>query len=137
MPEDWNQRIIEEFRANGGKVGGQFEGAPMILVHHTGRVSGTERVNPLVYLEDGDAFAVFASAAGAPDDPDWYKNLVARPTTTVEVGGETFEVAVREATGDERDAIYERQKQRMPGFAEYETKAAPRRIPVLLLERKP
>ena len=133
---DWNQQIIDEFRANGGKVGGQFEGAPMILVHHKGRKSGTERVNPLVYrpLDDGN-FAIFASKAGAPEDPEWYLNLQANPDTTVEVGTETIAVRARTAEGAERDAIYEAQKAAMPGFAEYEQKAAPRVIPVVVLER--
>ncbi len=131
---DWNQKIIEEFRANGGRVGGQFEGAPMILVHHTGARSGTERVNPLVYRPVGEAFAVFASAAGAARDPDWYRNLVAHPDTTVEVGGATVAVRARVLTGEERSRVWEAQKAGNPGFAEYETKAAPREIPVVLLE---
>lgn len=133
---DWNAKIIAEFRANGGKVGGPFDGAPMILVHHKGRRSGTERVNPLVYQPlDGGSMAIFASAAGAPEHPDWYHNLTASPDTTVEVGDETFTVHVHEAQGDERSAIWERQMQLSPGFAEYETKAAPRQIPVLVLDR--
>ncbi|MGH8919222.1 MAG: nitroreductase family deazaflavin-dependent oxidoreductase [Actinomycetes bacterium] len=131
---DWNTRIIEEFRANGGKVGGQFAGAPIILVHHLGRRSGVERVNPLVYLPVEGGYAVFASKAGAPTHPDWYRNLVAHPATTVEVGDQTTPVVAREATGDERQRIFARQKELMPGFAEYETSAAPRLIPVVVLE---
>ncbi|HET9691772.1 MAG TPA: nitroreductase family deazaflavin-dependent oxidoreductase [Acidimicrobiales bacterium] len=132
---DWNAQIINEFRANDGKVGGPFEGAPMILVHHTGRKSGAERVNPLVYQAlDGGRFAVFASKAGAPDHPDWYHNLLAHPDTVVEVGTDRVRVHARDAVGDERDAIYARQREAMPTFAEYEQKAAPRTIPVVVLE---
>jgi deazaflavin-dependent oxidoreductase (nitroreductase family) len=134
MADDWNAKIIEEFRANGGKVGGQFEGAPMILVHHTGRTSGVERVNPLVYQPLDHGYAIFASAAGAPNDPDWYRNLVANPSTVVEVGTETIPVTARTAEGEERTRIWERQKQAAPGFANYEQKAAPREIPVVVLE---
>jgi deazaflavin-dependent oxidoreductase (nitroreductase family) len=134
MANDWNQTIIDEFRANKGKVGGRFEGAPMILVHHLGRKSGTERVNPLVYQPLDKGYAIFASAAGAPESPDWYRNLIAEPTATVEVGAETLQVRVREAEGDERTTIWERQKQLAPGFAEYEVSAAPRQIPVVILE---
>jgi deazaflavin-dependent oxidoreductase (nitroreductase family) len=131
---DWNTQIIKEFRANGGTVGGRFAGAPMILVHHLGRRSGTERVNPLVYFPDGDAMVIVASAGGAPKHPDWYHNLVAAPTTTVEVGTETFEVSIEELQGAERDDRWERVKQVMPGFGEYE-KTANREIPLLRLRR--
>lgn len=131
--DEWNQRVIEEFRANGGKVGGNFEGAPMILVHHRGRRSGLERVNPMMYQPAAGGYAVFASKAGAADNPDWYHNLVAETTTTVEVGAETETVTVRELDGDERERIWERQKRDYPGFAAYEKSAAPRTIPVLLL----
>lgn len=134
---DFNAQIIEEFRANGGKVGGGFEGAPMILVHHKGAKTGRERVNPLVYLPVGDAFAVFASKAGAPTHPHWYLNLKANPDTEVEVGTETIPVTAREVTGEERDRIFAQQKERMPGFADYEQKTeGVRTIPVLLLERR-
>ena len=131
---DWNTQIIKEFRANGGKVGGQFTGAPMILVHHLGRRSGTERVTPLVYYPDGDSMVVIASAGGAPKHPDWYHNLAAVPTTTVEVGTGTFEVSVEELQGAERDDRWARVKQVMPGFGEYE-KTANREIPLLRLRR--
>lgn len=136
MPDrnDWNAKVIEEFRANEGRVGGDFEGAPMILIHHTGRSSGTERINPVVYLPLDRGYAVFASKAGAPDHPDWYLNLMAHPQTTVEVGADTVAVTAREASGEERQRIWEQQKQVMPGFAEYETKAAPRVIPVVVFE---
>ena len=136
--DDFNQRVIDEFRANEGRVGPPFEGAPMILVHHRGRKSGTERVNPMVFRPVDGAFAIFASKAGAPDHPDWYFNLIDSPVTTAEVGAEqrgaTVQVRVRELQGAERDRVWEAQKAASPGFAEYETKAAPRVIPVLLLE---
>ena len=133
-PVDFNASVIAEFRADEGRVGGPFEGAPMVLVHHTGRRSGVERVSPMVYQSVDGGYAVFASKAGAPSHPDWYHNLLASPETTAEVGTQTVRVRVRELTGDERAAVWEEQKRRMPGFAEYETKAAPRVIPVLLLE---
>ncbi|MCA1984625.1 nitroreductase family deazaflavin-dependent oxidoreductase [Nocardioides nematodiphilus] len=135
---DWNAGIIEEFRANEGRVGGPFEGAPMVLLHHVGRKSGTERVTPLVYLPgmSSDELYVFASKAGAPTDPDWYRNLTAAGRATVEVGTETFEVEVAEVTGAERDALYAEQVTRMPGFAEYEEKTEGIRvIPVVHLTR--
>jgi deazaflavin-dependent oxidoreductase (nitroreductase family) len=131
---DWNRQVIEDFRANEGRVGGQFEGAPVILIHHRGRTSGAERVNPVVYLPVDGGHAVFATKAGAPTHPDWYLNLVANPQTTVEIGTDTLSVTARETSGDERDQIWERQKAAMPTFAEYETKAAPRVIPVIVFE---
>jgi len=135
---EWNQKIIEEFRANGGVVGGPFEGASMILVHHTGARSGTERVTPLVYRAEGDDFAVFASKAGAPDNPDWYHNLMANPRVTVEVGTdagvEVIGVEAVEVSGAERDRIFEAQKAASPQFAEYE-KNTTRTIPVVALRR--
>jgi deazaflavin-dependent oxidoreductase (nitroreductase family) len=132
---DWNQKIIEEFRGNGGKVGGQFEGAPMILVHHRGAKTGTERVSPLVYQAHGDAFVVFGSKGGAPTHPHWFLNLEANPETDVEVGTETIRVRARTAAGDEREEIWAKQKQLMRGFAEYEKTAGGREIPVVVLER--
>jgi deazaflavin-dependent oxidoreductase (nitroreductase family) len=136
MPDanDFNTRIIEEFRANEGRVGGPFEGAPLLLLHTTGARSGVERVSPVMYQADGDALAVFASKAGAPDNPDWYHNLRANPAATVEVGTETVQVVAREAEGEERDRIWTRQKERFPGFADYEQKTT-RQIPVVVLER--
>jgi deazaflavin-dependent oxidoreductase (nitroreductase family) len=131
---DWNGKIIEEFRANGGKVGGPFEGAPMLLLHTTGRKSGRERVNPLVYQQVGDDIAIFGSKAGAPTDPDWYRNLAANPEVTVEIDGETVPMCARVAEGEERTRIFDWQKQVMPGFAEYEAKAG-RPIPVVVLSR--
>lgn len=133
---DLNRQIIEEFHANGGKVGGRFEGAPMILVHHTGAKTGTKRVAPLVYLPDGNSFVVFGSKAGAPAHPDWYLNLVANPETEVEVGTDTIPVRARVAEGDERERLWSKQKQVMPRFAEYEVSAGDREIPVVILERR-
>ena len=136
---DWNSRVIAEFRANGGKVGGQFEGAPVVLMHHIGRKSGKESVNPVMYLPDeGDAATiyVFASKGGAPTHPDWYWNMTVAGTAPVEVGTETYAVSVREVTGQERDTIYAEQASRYPGFGEYEEKTAGiRTIPVLALTR--
>ena len=131
---DWNAAIIDEFRANGGKVGGQFEGAPMLLLHTTGAKTGKERVNPLVYATDGDNLVVFASKAGAPTHPDWYHNLVANPDVTAEVATDTVLMRARVAEGDERERIWSRQVQVMPGFAEYQANTS-RTIPVVVLER--
>jgi deazaflavin-dependent oxidoreductase (nitroreductase family) len=131
---DWNDKIIDEFRANGGKVGGNFEGAPMLLLHSTGAKSGQERVHPMMYQEVGDDLAVFASKAGAPTNPDWFHNLVANPDATIEIGTETVAVRARVTEGDERSRIWETQKERYAGFAEYEEKTD-REIPVVLLER--
>ena len=130
---DWNAAIIEEFRANGGRVGGQFEGAPLLLLHSVGARSGKERVNPMMYQAVGDAYAVFASKGGAPFNPDWYHNLVANPEATVEVGAITVEVRARTAQGAERDTIWETQKERYPGFADYEASTT-RQIPLVMLE---
>ena len=132
---DFNAGIIEEFRANGGKVGGPFAGAPMLLLSTTGRKSGQRRTNPLVYLPDGDRFLIFASKGGAPTDPDWYRNLVANPETTIEVGTETVPVKAVVLTGEERDRLYAKQAELRPAFGEYQAKAG-RRIPVIALERR-
>lgn len=129
---DWNDQIIEEFRANGGKVGGPFEGAPLLLLHSTGAKSGEERVHPMMYQAVGDDFAVFASKAGAPTNPAWYYNLRAHPDAPVEVGTETLDVTARVLEGEERATIWEEQKARYPGFADYESKTD-RVIPVVLL----
>lgn len=130
---DFNAGIIEEFRANGGKVGGPFEGAPMVVLHTTGARSGVERVVPLVYQDRGDAVAVFASKAGAPTDPDWFHNLVAHPDVTIEIGTETRACRARVVEGAEREEIWERQKAEAPRFAEYEA-ATTRTIPVVVLD---
>lgn len=132
---DWNTKIIDEFRANAGRVGGPFEGAPILLLHTTGAKSGNERVNPMMFLDlDGHRY-VFASKAGADVHPDWYHNLVAHPEVTVEVGTETYEAVATPVTGDERDRIYAEQARRYSGFAEYAEKTD-RVIPVVELRRK-
>ena len=132
--DDWNRRIIEEFRGNGGKVGGPFEGAAMLLLHHEGARTGIERVNPLVYQPVGEGFAVFASNAGAPTNPDWYHNLIANPEATVEVGEDTVRVRARIPEGEERERIWTKQKQDRLNFGDYE-KQTSRQIPVVILER--
>ena len=138
-PVDWNTKIVAEFRANEGKVGGPFEGAPMVLLHHRGRKSGREYVTPTMYLPhetNPDSIYVFASKAGAPTNPDWYANLTAAGDGTVELGAQTYQVTVGELTGAERDRIYAEQARRYPGFAEYERQTAGvRTIPVLELSR--
>jgi deazaflavin-dependent oxidoreductase (nitroreductase family) len=131
---DWNQKIIEEFRASDGQVGGQFAGAPILLLTHKGAKTGQKRTTPMMYLRDGDHMAVFASKAGAPTNPDWYHNLVANHRATVEVGTETFEVEAEVATSEERDRLYAAQAELYPGFKEYEEKTS-RVIPVVLLKR--
>jgi len=131
---DFNQQIIEEFRSNRGKVGGQFEGAPLLLLHTTGARSGAERVTPVMYQRVGDDLAVFASKAGAPTNPDWYHNLVANPRASVEVGEESYDVDSRVAEGQERTRLWEAQKAAYPGFADYERKTT-RPIPVVVLGR--
>lgn len=135
MARDWNAGIIDEFRANQGKVGGMFEGRPLLLLHHKGARTGTLRVNPLAYqvLDDG-SLAVFGSKGGAPTNPDWFYNLKANPDVTVEVGTEIFHARARIPDKEERDRIWNRQKEIMPGFAEYEKKTT-RQIPVIVLER--
>jgi deazaflavin-dependent oxidoreductase (nitroreductase family) len=139
-PSDHNTQVIDEFRANEGRVGGYFEGAPMVLVHHRGRKSGRDLVNPMMYLpddDDPDVIYVFASKGGAPAHPDWYHNLAAAGDAEAEVGTERYPVTVTEVTGEQRDRIYAEQARRYPGFAEYETKTAGiRTIPVLALRRR-
>jgi deazaflavin-dependent oxidoreductase (nitroreductase family) len=132
---DPNQQIIEEFRANGGKVGGPFEGAPMLLLHHRGAKTGTERVNPLMYQDLGNgSVAIFASKGGAPTNPDWYHNVVANPKTQIEIGTETRDVVARVAGDEDRERIWTAQKQAYPNFAEYEKTAGGRTIPVVVLD---
>jgi deazaflavin-dependent oxidoreductase (nitroreductase family) len=132
--DDFNGKVIEEFRANDGKVGGFFEGAPLLLLHHNGAKTGAERVNPLVYQQVGGSYAIFASAGGQPRDPQWFRNLVAHPEVTIEVGASTVRARARVAEGSERDSIWTTQKERMANFAEYEKNAAPRVIPVIVLD---
>jgi deazaflavin-dependent oxidoreductase (nitroreductase family) len=136
---DWNAKTIAEFRANEGRVGGNFEGAPMVLVHHRGRKSGREYVIPTMYLPhetEPDVIYVFATKGGAPTNPDWYYNLTAAGNGAVELGTGTYRVRVRQLDGAERDRIYAEQARRYPGFAEYERQTAGvRTIPVLELTR--
>jgi deazaflavin-dependent oxidoreductase (nitroreductase family) len=130
---DWNSKIIEEFRANGGKVGGNFEGAPLLLLHTTGAKTGRERVNPMMYRKVDGGYAVFASKAGAPTNPDWYHNLVANPHVQAEIGSTTVALTARVADHAERERIWGAQKADYPGFADYEQKTT-RQIPVVILE---
>jgi deazaflavin-dependent oxidoreductase (nitroreductase family) len=137
MPDqvDFNTKIVQEFRTNSGRVGAPFEGMPVVLVHHKGRRTGTERVNPLVHQKVEGGWAVFGSFAGSAHHPDWYLNLLAEPRTTIEVGADTLEVTARDTTGAERDEIFEKQKKTAPIFAEYQVKAGDRVIPVIVFER--
>ena len=132
---DWNSKVIEELRANDGRLGGQFEGAPLLLLHTQGAKTGRERVTPIMYLDlDGRRF-VFASKAGADTDPDWYRNLTAQPEVKVEVGKHTYAAWAAPVDRSERDRIYAEQARRYPGFAEYEAKTS-RVIPVVELKPK-
>jgi deazaflavin-dependent oxidoreductase (nitroreductase family) len=137
-PNDWNAKTIAEFRSNAGRVGGPFEGAPMVLIHHRGRKSGRDFVTPTMYLpgDVDDRIYVFATKSGAPTNPDWYYNLTAAGEGSVERGTESYQVTVRELGGAERDRSYAEQARRYPGFAEYERQTAGiRTIPVLELTR--
>jgi deazaflavin-dependent oxidoreductase (nitroreductase family) len=134
---DWNEfnrTVIDEFRQNGGKVGGDFKGAPMILITYTGAKSGKTYTTPLVYTRDGDRYVVIASKGGAPADPLWFGNLVANPDVTVEVGTERFPARARVTEGDERARLFRAQADLMPNFDDY-AKATSRAIPVVVLER--
>ena len=132
---DRNKAIIEEFRANDGVVGGYFTGVPLVLVHHKGAKSGTERIAPLATQRVENGWAVFASKGGADDNPAWYYNVLANPETTIEVGSETVAVRAHEARGEEYDRIWNKQKADIPTFAEYEQKTKRPYIPVIVLER--
>ncbi|MEA2523740.1 MAG: hypothetical protein QOF33_4854 [Thermomicrobiales bacterium] len=131
---DFNSKLIEEYRANGGQVGGDFAGAPLLLLTTTGARSGQPRVAPLVYTKDGDRLVLIASKGGAPTNPDWYHNLVAHPEATVELGTESFGAKATIPEGEERDRLYDQMSSQMPGFAEYQRNTT-RRIPVVVLER--
>lgn len=131
---EWNRQVIAEFRANGGQVGGQFAGAPLLLLHTTGAKSGQERINPLVYTTDGDRIIIIASKGGAPSSPDWYYNLVAHPEVTLEVGTEHFRARATVAEEPERTRLYEQQAAQMPNFAEYQRNTT-RTIPLVILTR--
>lgn len=131
-PADFNAQIIDEFHANEGRVGGRFDGMPLLLLHHTGAKSGKSRINPLAYQSDGGRYVVFASKAGAPTNPDWYYNLKAHANVKVEVGTETIDAVASEASGEERERLFRTQAERIPQFAEYEERAG-RVIPVVIL----
>jgi len=133
-PNDWNTQIIEEFHANGGKVGGQFAGASLLLLHTLGAKSNQPRVNPLVYFKDGENYVIIASKGGAPTNPDWYHNIVAHPDVTLEVGTEQFKAHANVVEGQERDRIFAEVASKAPGFGEYQ-KNTTRIIPVVVLER--
>ncbi len=131
---DFNRQLIEEYRANGGKVTGQFSRTPLLLLTTTGARSGQARTNPLAYSRDGDHLVVIASKGGAPTNPDWYHNLVVHPEATVDLGGERFPVRARFPQGEERQRLYDQQAAQMPNFAEYQRNTT-RQIPVVVLER--
>lgn len=135
-PNNFNEDIIKEFRANGGKVGGYFANASMLLLTTTGAKSGQPRTNPLVYTTDGDRMIIMASKGGAPTNPAWYHNLVANPIVTVERGTEQFQARATVSEGSERQRLFDQMAGQMPGFAEYQTKTT-RQIPVVILERLP
>ncbi|SEG98943.1 deazaflavin-dependent oxidoreductase, nitroreductase family [Nonomuraea solani] len=134
MPNEFNQQIIDEFRANEGRVGGMFEGAPLVLLTTTGAKSGKQTTTPVMYLEDGDRYVIIASNAGADNHPAWYHNLRATPEATAEVGTEKFGVSAVFVDDEERDRLYARMVAQAPGFAEYEAKTT-RRIPVVALRK--
>ena len=133
--KEFNENLIAEYRANGGKVGGQFAKSPLMILTTTGAKSGRAHTTPVVYTTDGDRLVIIASKAGAPTNPAWYHNLVAHPTATVELGTEKFDVDAEVTKGEERDRLYGHQAELMPAFAEYQTKTT-RVIPVIALKRK-
>jgi deazaflavin-dependent oxidoreductase (nitroreductase family) len=134
-PNDWNTAIIEEFRANGGEVKGhQFPGSPLLLLHTTGAKSGKEHVNPAAYIMEGDQYVIIASMAGAPKHPDWYYNLLANPTVTVEAGTERFQATAKVVDEPERTRLYNKMAAVRPSFTEYQKKTT-RVIPVIALTR--
>ena len=132
--DEFNKKVIEDFRANGGNVGGQFKGAPMVLLTHTGAKSGRTYTTPLVYSRDGDRVVIIASKAGSDTNPDWYHNLRAHPEVTLEIGGEKFQARAKAATGTERERLFDQQAKMMPLFDDYRKKTK-REIPVMVLER--
>jgi deazaflavin-dependent oxidoreductase (nitroreductase family) len=136
QPEDYNARTIKEFRDNHGRVGGRFEGAPLLLLHTTGARTGEPRINPMMYLQDGDRYIVFATKAGAATNPGWYHNLKAHPDAQIEIGNQKLNVHAVEVHGPERDTLYERQATLYPGFAGYQRKTS-RTIPVIALTERP
>jgi deazaflavin-dependent oxidoreductase (nitroreductase family) len=137
MPEvqDWNRGTIEEFRANGGKVGGYWEGKPLLLLTTTGARSGQRHTNPVMYLRESDRLFIFGSKSGASTHPDWYHNLLAHPEVTVEILDQTYDAIAKQVTGTERDQIYARWADRYPQFREYQENTT-RLIPVIELVRR-
>jgi len=131
---EMNRQVIADFRATGGRPGGQFDGIPVVLVHHVGAKSGKERIAPLVPFLDGDRIYVIASKGGSDTNPDWYHNLVAHPETVAEWGTETFPVTARVLQGQERDDVYAKQVAVQPQFGDYQARTS-RVIPVIELER--
>jgi deazaflavin-dependent oxidoreductase (nitroreductase family) len=137
---DWNRQVIEQFRSTGGKMGGDWAGQPLLLLHHRGRRSGAEHIAPVMYLADADdpsTVYVFASKAGAPSHPEWYRNLMAAGEGRVELGDETYDAVASEVEGEARERIYAEQARRFPQFGEYQQKAdGVRTIPVVALRRR-
>src|SRR5438067_8799375 len=132
---NWNESIIDEFRANSGKVGGYFANTPLLLLHTVGAKSGQQRINPVAYVSDGERLLIIASKGGADSNPDWYYNLLANPIVTVELGNEQYQVRATAVTEEpERSRLYAKMVERMPGFADYERKTS-RKIPAVVLER--
>ena len=129
-----NMKLVDEFRANDGKVGGWFEGKALLLLHTQGAKTQQERVNPLAYVKDGNRYVVIASKGGAPTNPDWYYNVVANPLVTVEVGTEKFQARAEVAKEPERTRLFDKMVDVNPNFAEYRKKTA-RRIPLIVLTR--
>ena len=132
-PQDFNAKIIDEFHANDGRVGGMFEGMPLLLLHHTGAKSGQSRINPLAYQDDSGRYVIFASKAGAPTNPDWSTTSRQTRTSRSRSAGDTLDAVASEATGAERERLFDTQKARVPQFAEYEEKTGGRVIPVIVL----
>lgn len=131
-PQEFNARVIDEFRSNKGRVGGMLEGTPLLLLHHTGAKSGVSRISPVGYLRNDDGYVIFPSNGGAPSHPDWYHNLKARPKATIEVGSETIDVIAEEATGEDRARLFAIGAERFPQLAEY-ARQTDRVIPVVVL----
>jgi deazaflavin-dependent oxidoreductase (nitroreductase family) len=131
---EFNAQVIREFRECGGRVGGVFEGTPLLLLHHTGAESGASRVNPVGYLRDGESYVIFASNGGAPRDPVWVGNLKAGPLTSIEVESETIDVVAEQATGEERERLFALGAARFPQLAEY-ARRSDRVIPVIALTK--
>jgi len=134
-PGGWNDRVIEQFRANGGQMtSGPFTGRTLLLLTTKGARSGAQRISPLVYSRDGERFVIVAPKGGAPSHPGWYHNLRAHPEVTIEVGKEKFRARARVADDSDRRRLYDKHAERMPAFWDYERKTT-RKIPVVVLER--